>query len=245
LFYYHLAERSVMRKLDTLFLLALLCLVPHAIRGEEAKKSNKKRSSKSSATTYSPFFIKGGQYFRYSHGQDKVAEGSPKNLKQITGLWAQVDAALMWGVKSAFLFRGKEYMRINIRTSKAGEGYPKPIEGNWPGLWPDGVDAALNVGKNKVYFFKGDEYVQYNMKSNKVVSGPKKIKEGWSGVWPAGMDASLNWDGRNIYFFKGEEYLRYNFPVIRWGRATQRRSQKDGKACQVPTWMQHSSGTDR
>ncbi|MDP6114430.1 MAG: hypothetical protein QGG53_21420 [Planctomycetota bacterium] len=96
-----------MRKLDTFFLLALLCLVPHAIRGEEAKKSNKKRSSKSSATTYSPFFIKGGQYFRYSHGQDKVAEGSPKNLKQITGLWAQVDAALMWGVKSAFLSQGK------------------------------------------------------------------------------------------------------------------------------------------
>ncbi|MDP7249966.1 MAG: hemopexin repeat-containing protein [Planctomycetota bacterium] len=114
--------------------------------------------------------------------------------------------------------RGKEYMRINIRTSKAGEGYPKPIEGNWPGLWPDGVDAALNVGKNKVYFFKGDEYVQYNMKSNKVVSGPKKIKAGWSGVWPTGVDAALNWDGKYIYFFKGEEYLRYNFSSDKVGK---------------------------
>jgi hypothetical protein len=92
------------------------------------------------------YFFKGSQYIRYDIATDKVDVGYPK---PITGNWpgfpatfaTGVSAAVVWNNGKAYFFRGTQYIRYDIASDKVDPGYPKPIAGNWPGLWTTGVDA--------------------------------------------------------------------------------------------------------
>jgi hypothetical protein len=83
---------------------------------------------------------------RYDIAADKVDPGYPA---AIAGNWpgfpanfaAGINAAVLWNNGKAYFFKDTEYIRYDIATDKMDEGYPKPIAGNWPGLWADNIDA--------------------------------------------------------------------------------------------------------
>lgn len=91
---------------------------------------------------------------------------------------------LTGAMERCFFFRGGEYIRYDLKTSRADPGYPKPINYlTWPGLvWTDGIDDVVVWGNGKAYFFRGDEYIRYDIKEDKVDPGyPKRIE---SNTWP-------------------------------------------------------------
>ena len=94
-------------------------------------------------------------------------------------------------------------------------GYPRPIAGNWPGMWPEKIDAAICwPGNGKAYFFKGDQYLRYDIAGDKTDAGyPRPIAGNWPGFpadFAAGVQAAAVWNNGKAYFFKGSQYLRYD-----------------------------------
>ena len=90
-----------------------------------------------------------------------------------------------WGNGKVYFFKEDQYIRFDIKTDRADPGFPKPIAGNWPGLFTSGIDEAVNWGNGKVYFFKGDEYTRYDIKADRADAGyPLGIAGKWSGLHP-------------------------------------------------------------
>jgi hypothetical protein len=92
------------------------------------------------------YFFRGGEYIRYDIATDKADAGYPH---PIAGNWpgfpasfaVGVDAAVMWNNGKAYFFKGSEYLRYDVATDRVDAGYPKPIQGNWPGLFSSSIDA--------------------------------------------------------------------------------------------------------
>jgi hypothetical protein len=92
------------------------------------------------------YFFRGSQYIRFDIATDKADVGYPKAIR---GNWARfparfaagIDAAVVWNNGKAYFFKGAEYIRFDIAADRVDSGYPKPIKGNWPGLFEQGVDA--------------------------------------------------------------------------------------------------------
>ncbi|BAZ49247.1 hypothetical protein NIES4103_18580 [Nostoc sp. NIES-4103] len=128
---------------------------------------------------------------------------------------SDIDAAFSHNGK-AFFFKGNQYIRYDLDSDRADEGYPYPIGGTtWPGLEPfaDGIDAAFSHN-GKVFFFKGNQYIRYDLDRNRANEGyPYPIGETtWPGLEPFadGIDAVLNAGNGKAYFFKGNQYIRYD-----------------------------------
>jgi hypothetical protein len=136
------------------------------------------------------YFFKGGQYIRYDIRTDRVDPGYPKPINSQTwpGLpWTDgIDAAVNWYNGKAYLFKGTQYVRIDIQADRVDPGYPKEIYGpNWPGVpWADGIDAAVNWKNGKAYLFKGNQYLRIDIQADRVDPGyPKPINnETWPGI---------------------------------------------------------------
>jgi hypothetical protein len=91
------------------------------------------------------YFFKGSEYMRYDLATDQVDVGYPK---PIAGNWApnmpaafesNLDHVVIRNNQKAYFFKGSNYIRYDVATDQVDAGYPKPIAGNWPGLWADGV----------------------------------------------------------------------------------------------------------
>lgn len=90
------------------------------------------------------YFFKGAQYIRYDIARNKVDAGFPA---PIAGNWpgmpdefaSGIDEAVVWNDGTAYFFKGSQYVRYDIGADTVESGYPKPIAGNWPGVWTDGV----------------------------------------------------------------------------------------------------------
>ncbi|MFG7942901.1 hemopexin repeat-containing protein [Streptomyces cacaoi] len=132
-------------------------------------------------------------------------------------LRAKEDGHIAWFLKD------NQYVRYDLKADKGVSGYPKPIEGHWPGLsdaFTRGVDAALNRRDQPAvgYLFKDDQYVRYDLEADKAVAGyPKSIAEGWTALpatFQLGIDAVVNHqsDPEIVWFFKDDQYVRYNVP---------------------------------
>jgi hypothetical protein len=131
-----------------------------------------------------------------------------------------LDAVVEWDNGKAYFFKGRNYVRYDIKADRTDSGYPKPLNAeNWPGIpWTDGIDAVVNWGNGKAYFFKGGQYVRYDIKTDRADSGyPKPINnESWPGLpWTGGIDAVVNWGNGKAYFFKGGQYCRYDVKTDR------------------------------
>jgi hypothetical protein len=126
--------------------------------------------------------------------------------------------AVMWPNGKAYFFRGDQYVRYEPNPSHEGvePGYPKPIEGNWPGLGErlrEGLDATAVWPNGNAYFFAGNGYLRYTIDPARegINQEFQYISLNWKGLWPDGIDAVLVWPDNEIaYFFKGAEYVRYN-----------------------------------
>jgi hypothetical protein len=165
------------------------------------------------------YLFKGSQYMRYDLATDKVDAGWPK---PIAGNWhgfpanfaTGINAAVMWSNGKAYFFKGNEYVRFDVAADKVDPGYPKPIAGNWPGLWSGHVDAAIVWPNGKAYFFRGSQYLRYDLATDSVDKDwPKAIQGNWQGFpasFTAGINAAVMWTNGKAYFFKGAEYIRYD-----------------------------------
>ncbi len=118
-----------------------------------------------------------------------------------------------------YFFKGSQYVRFSNVSAGVDPGYPKAIEGNWPGLpttFNQGIDAALWRQSNGVlYLFKGSSYVRFTNVSEGVDSGyPKSISGNWPDLpssFTSGIDAALmRKDNGKIYFFKDDQYVRFS-----------------------------------
>lgn len=137
--------------------------------------------------------------------------------------------ALLWPPNDkAYFFKGDRYVRYERNPELEGvdPGYPRPINGSWPGhsvelmdVLPNGFDTVVVWPNGRAYFFSGNGYVAYLVNPEGVLEGyPKYTDLNWAN-WPAhwfeGIDAGLVWDANRAYFFKGAEYIRYNIPEDR------------------------------
>ena len=89
------------------------------------------------------YFFKGDSYVRYN--MDPNNEGvEPDYPRKIKGNWKGlaeafpdgIDTAVVWPNGKAYFFKGDSYVRYTIDPANEGvdPGYPKLIQGNWPGL---------------------------------------------------------------------------------------------------------------
>ncbi len=166
------------------------------------------------------YFFKGSQYVRYDPVLDRADAGYPR---PIAGNWpgmpasfaAGVTANVVWNDDKAYFFKGSQYARYDLKVEKVDAGYPKAVNGNWPGIGTVPIDAVVRWPTNgKAYFFSGSKYYRYDIATDKVDAGwPRSIAGNWLGFpasFAAGIDAAVVWDNGKAYFFKGSEYLRYD-----------------------------------
>ena len=127
-----------------------------------------------------------------------------------------VGAAVMWKNGKAFFFKGDQYVRYSVAEDWADQDYPRPIKGNWDGLWESGIDAAVMWNNGKAYFFKGDRYKSFLVKEGRVDRDePLKIKDEWPGLWERDIGAAVAWNDGKAYFFKGDEYIAFPLGATR------------------------------
>lgn len=111
----------------------------------------------------------------------------------------------------AYFFTGDRYVRYNVAGDAVDPGYPKPIAGNWPGLFESDIDAAVSWPNGHTYFFRGAEYMRFNWAESRVDDGyPRAIADGWPGVFTDGVDAAFVWSNGQAYFFRGDQYTKYD-----------------------------------
>ncbi|KAJ5712424.1 Hemopexin [Penicillium malachiteum] len=103
-----------------------------------------------------------------------------------------IDAAMPVPKKpgEAYIFRGTNYVKINVNTHKIVYG-PAKISVEWPALTSagfDSVDATLPVpgdDRGLTYFFRGDKYVKLEViasAADKINFGPAPIQEYWKSL---------------------------------------------------------------
>jgi hypothetical protein len=129
------------------------------------------------------YAFNGATYVRYDQPSDKVdrdyrpPDGAPFT---VAGNWAGLptswqsgfDTAVNWGNGKLYVFRGDSYLRYDITADSADPGYPRPIAGNWPGLFAQDLTAAVYPGGQYAYFFRGNDYQRYDVDADGVdVSG--------------------------------------------------------------------------
>ncbi|HRP33038.1 MAG TPA: hemopexin repeat-containing protein [Agriterribacter sp.] len=174
------------------------------------------------------YFFAGPYYFRYKYEIDAIDERKPVFYirEHWKGVWFEgIDASFntkfigslspnyynWYNPNKLYMFKGSEYIRYDVISDKADDGYPKPISLHWRGLWSSNIDAVVYWKNEKVYFFKGSQYIRYDLKNDRADEGyPKLISAHWPGLWADGIDGAVNWENGKIYFFKGEEYIRWD-----------------------------------
>jgi hypothetical protein len=118
---------------------------------------------------------------------------------------------VVWNNGKAYFFTARMYYQYDIAADSVDPGYPKPIAGNWPGLWADRIDAAVVWNNGKAYFFRDGEYMRYNLASDQVDPGyPLAIADFWPGLGGDKIDAVAFWPTGKAYFFRGSQYWRYD-----------------------------------
>lgn len=124
--------------------------------------------------------------------------------------FSKIDAALNFGNGKVYLFSGENYIRFDVATYKADEGYPKRTADYWPGVNFQEIGAAMNWTKRS-YFFSEGYYSKYLLSENKVSEGyPKKLSESsWPGLIFPKVDAAFSRNGKT-YFFSGNEFAVYD-----------------------------------
>ncbi len=150
-----------------------------------------------SEPTQKIYFFKGSEYIRVDPNNGwNVDPGYPK---PIAGNWPGFPADFAAGVDDAvwsgttnkiYFFKDDQYIRVDPYNGwNVDAGYPKPIEGNWPGFpgdFADGIDAALWSEPNqRIYFFKSNrfynQYIRVNPNAGWAVEAgyPKPVGLGW------------------------------------------------------------------
>ena len=89
------------------------------------------------------YFFKGSQYARYDIARNKVDPASRRDRRQLARHAGRFRRGYRRGGgverRRRVLLRTRSVRPLDIAADKVASGYPKPIAGNWPGVWADGV----------------------------------------------------------------------------------------------------------
>jgi len=158
------------------------------------------------------YFIKDNTVVKYNSSSNTVILTT--TLQQaFPGIsFSHIDAALDYGNGKVYLFRGKQYTRLDKQTGRIDDNYPKDTKDQWKGVNFDRIDAALTWSNGKTYFFNGSNYTRYdNTNTSTDKSYPKAITaKTWPGLGLTSIDAALNFDNGKTYFFKDNQYYRFD-----------------------------------
>lgn len=123
----------------------------------------------------------------------------------------QIDAALYLDRKTAYFFRGDQYIEFDQLSSsfKAPQKIASPAEQNlWkdlPDSFQNGIDAAVNDGLGNILMFKDTEYLRFDRYLGKVLEGPAPIASRWP-VMPQefhrGIDAAMRRGRGKVALFR-------------------------------------------
>lgn len=108
------------------------------------------------------YFFKGSQYLRYNQSSDTVDAGYPKAIAgnwpglSAAGFDSNIDAAYKNTNGKYYLFKGTQYVRIDIAAGTMDAGYPKPIAGNWGAITSPVKAAEYGVKGNAYFMLKQD-----------------------------------------------------------------------------------------
>ncbi len=140
-------------------------------------------------TTMKAYFFKDDQYLRRDVKAGQTDSGYPRKISAswpgVASLGKLDTAFLRPGTNDVYFFKGDQYLKYNLATSKPYDGYPKKISDKWGGMtgnFGSNLNAAVTspTDPNKVYFFKGTEYVRYDLSTSKVDPGyPQAISNNW------------------------------------------------------------------
>ncbi|XP_033859122.1 collagenase 3-like [Acipenser ruthenus] len=114
------------------------------------------------------FLFKGAEYwalFGYDVDQGFPQSiynmGFPKNVKRI-------DAALHnENTRKTFFFVGNQYYSYDDSTQKMDKGFPRSIEGDFPGIGGK-VDAAIEI-RGFMYLYNGPRVFEYRFNSKRII----------------------------------------------------------------------------
>ena len=184
------------------------------------------------------YFFRDSRYWRYDTGARRFDAGYPQpiNLASWLGLGSfrdgahDLDAAVHWGNRKAYFFKGDQMIIWDIARDAAFPDTAFDIGTELPGLdrFAGGardIDAATASGDGKVHFFKGDEYIRFDQGARQADDGyPRKISYStWRGlhVWPANIEAAVfNPQGEHT-FMRGGSFIRFQADIKRATAAPQ------------------------
>jgi hypothetical protein len=178
--------------------------------------------------------FKGLGYWRYSLAEQRVMPGYPEpirvawpGLSSFAGGASDLDGVLLKD-DTAYFFKDGQYLAHDLRTQTVAPGYPKAIEGAWPGLerFAGGardIDAVFrSTSGERAFFVKGDRYIRYDLREDRADAHyPAYLSDAsWpgTGFWPADWEGVIEGEGARVYVFKPGEYLAYDMAA---DRATQ------------------------
>lgn len=157
---------------------------------EKAASSGRSIPSLYLPKTGKVYFLHEDQYVRCTLATHTVDEGYPKTIGsywpglRAVGFDSGIDAVLWWDEKTAYFFKGNQYVRYNLETDKADEGYPKTIGSYWAGFKEAGfgsdIDAFIRWDAEWAYAFKGDQYIRFHVPTDKTDQAPRKSTSYWN-----------------------------------------------------------------
>lgn len=170
--------------------------------------------------------FKGLGYWRYSLAEKGVLPGYPEpirvawpGLASFAGGASDLDGILMKG-DTAYFFKDGQYLAYDLRTQAPMGGYPKQIEGLWPGLermegGARELDAVFrSTSGERAFFVKGDRYIRYDVEADRADAHYPAYLSGGSwpgtGFWPADWNGVIEGEAAQAFVFKPGEYLVYD-----------------------------------
>jgi hypothetical protein len=158
--------------------------------------------------------------FNLVSGEEEITNRSNWNfygLEKFNDGPENIDAALNWGNGTAYFFKGKEFIEVELKTNRPSM-VKKINKKNWPGLENfSKIDAAENFDQGLAYFFSGNQFVVYDVRRKEPQNGyPRNIRtEDFPGLekftgGASDFDAVINWGNGKVYFLKGNEYIRFD-----------------------------------
>jgi hypothetical protein len=121
-----------------------------------------------------------------------------------------IDAAIDWQDGKVYFFKGDSYYKYDVAAETCDAGYPRPIAGNWKGLWTENIWACVRKESN-AYFFAGEEYTRYNCANDSADEGyPLAIAANWKGL-PASITGIAMLNDQYALVQNDTDYYRYDF----------------------------------
>ncbi|QCX76905.1 Chitodextrinase precursor [Streptomyces sp. YIM 121038] len=184
------------------------------------------------------YLFRGHQYARFEEGTDKPLG----EVKDIAAGWSSLrgtsfasgfDAALeaeKYGKRQLILFRGDQYVRVEIPMNSADDTLVKGPMSITTGFkifegtpFANGVDAAVEIGDDRIMLFRGGRMAIFKLDidgtGDKWVMEPRAISEGLPALKGTGFESGIGTamqrtvydpepNGSDVYLINGAQALR-------------------------------------